>query len=415
MTPEQQYHLDNEHKYAGFGTRLNQQVVEQVAQGLTQLDLRSQDVHGMDRMFYKVSSRIGDTQAFYNGFEAIIIKNMPANFKVDGLDLKDLEIRLSAPPQPFHGKNDPAGQFEKVLEEYQVGVKADMAKLYHQNKDLFYKVAFAYKEVLEPLIKADRKAEVDQGIAALMGNDIRKQWFPADQGITRVEAFNLLDEIDHQRAVYKTYRVHEKKGGEEAATAPVQSPEGESATKEARKTYGVWLLLDYVDVEANHPEGKLQNPTKHGNRLLERIDDNYGFDIRAVLPRFGWKGTDSDKVIDDLAKALEKGNKVEVAPIDQSKYETVFIYANPRAKTITIEDHEGNRLPHAMFLTEAARQERSEKHQNQPFNGHAFRVANRPTQKAAGAGEEGEAHEKKNSNPHARIVQDGKGKGHGVS
>jgi hypothetical protein len=414
LTREQTDYLQAELKFAGFGTKVNPQLEYQsVLLERTEFSLRHTEQINQDRMFYNIKLRQGDPKAFYNGFEAIIVKNMPTAFVAGGVDLKDLEIRLAAPPQLIPSKPDSAAEYEKRLAQYNAEIISDLKLLFAQSKDLFYKVVGVYPDVINPLLDPAAKDTTLARVEALKASgEIRKQWFSARQSITMIEAYNLLDSTKLPRAVFKTYFKRDDPEDDkpqqqeqptqlsqqqpEPQTQGQQQPKQEQSPDQVQEkakseTYSLWLMLDYVDKDG-------VNPTKYGNRTFHSFSEAWGFDLRRKLENFAFVGLDSKEAINELAKQLEKGHIIEVAPVNDRDHKVVYIFANPAGQSISILSQKGELLEHPQFLTAEALTQRQQRGADR---GHSdfFKVATRP----GGSGEDD--HLKKNSNQQSRNVQ----------
>lgn len=381
MTPEQEKSLMDEHKYAGF-EGINVQFRQMVAQGATQFNMPYQDVYPIaqsqgaltDRMIFEVRSRMGEERPFYNGFLATIVKNMPVNWQHGDLTLSDLEFRLQTPPRHEH-----ADAYNQKLTE-------DLITVFNNNQPLFYKIAAIYFPVIEPMLKPEHRQHVMDTINGELGGEIRRQYFYANQGITRIEAFNLLDSTERPRAVYKTYR---SRNNDQDTAVGEDNKQG--ATENAVQTYGKWRLIDYT-----------KERDDRGNRPFQDYSDNYGFDAATALRRFSIQIKDED--FTKVVRALEKGHKVGLVPTDTSTHSILFFYANPAAHTLTIEDSAGKLVAHEQYLTPAARAERAERIAHN--DSRSFHVATRPITPGRGQ-EEDNDDQKKKMDHHRRIVGDG--------
>jgi hypothetical protein len=364
MTSEQQAFLNKELKFAGFSDHFKSQLQEQGALGITEPKLSRMEYHQrgpkdqtvIDRAIYRPSVKIGTEHAFYNGFEVWIIKNMPTEWVKNGVDLKELELRLSDPPKPnpATGTTDPA--YQQALATYQDDLKKDLTRMYNADQRMFTKVAAAYWPIVEHLLLPERRQQVKDIINTTLDGDIRKQWFPKKDRITKQEAFNLIDDDKKPRAIYKQVKVNEAEGTEGASVDE----------KPAVVTKGRWLMLDY------------EKPmTQHFNRVYHTYDDAYKFDQRADIRRFNIQGIDTEDGLNALAKLIEKGHRVAVVPLDQSEHKLLFIYANVPYKTHTLEDIRGEYVPHEKYLTQQGRQQRDER-QPVRYEAKPFQIASRP-------------------------------------
>lgn len=146
---------------------------------------------------------------------------------------------------------------------------------------------------------------------------VTEQWFKANDRITMNEAYMLLMDQQHPRAVHKTY------------------------FDEHGEKYGQWLQLDFAQ------------KTESGNHLTKRFND---FDLITKLNDFDFVELSSVKQKAIAASHLSEGREVALTPINQENHQQVFIRANPERNTITILDQSGKLLYHDPFRTDEARQ-----------------------------------------------------------
>ncbi|MEO7312975.1 MAG: hypothetical protein ABIX01_21495 [Chitinophagaceae bacterium] len=118
------------------------------------------------------------------------------------------------------------------------------------------------------------------------------------RGVTRKEAFNLLD----GRAVLK-----------------------DLFTKEG-EPYKAWIQLDF------------ENKDKHNNFEVKHYYKNYGFDLKAAVEKFRVADMEDPEKEKVLLQSLQKGNLQAVAIVMDGKAQTVFLAAEPRYKKINVYD-----------------------------------------------------------------------------
>ncbi|WP_126248032.1 hypothetical protein [Chitinophaga rhizosphaerae] len=362
--------LSKEHKFAGF-EMINDQLQLQVAAGMTEFKLEHQDrfhatnAEGMleHRMAFTIQSRILNEKGFYNGFDATIVKNMPTDLQIGDISLKELEIRLQSPPQPWNTPGSPTAGYEQIRAKYDQELTADLIKVHDTDQRLFYKLVALYQSVIDPLLAPDHRQSVMDILKTELDGDVRRQRFYNNQAITRVEAFNLLDSVDRPRAVLKHYRTNDE-------------------TKDQQETYSRWLIVNY-EKPAN----------EYGTRELRNFGAGWGFDHRNDISRFNLEFSD-DKHFERFLRDIEKGHKVGVPPVDKTEHEMLYFYVNIQRKTFTIEDGSGELVKHDRYLTEMAKQERSERNSN---------TQNVPTRAIGPASDKSDDDQKKNDQ-RERIV-----------
>jgi hypothetical protein len=129
-------------------------------------------------------------------------------------------------------------------------------------------------------------------------------------GVTAKEAFNLME----GRAVYKQ----------------LYNKEGEG--------YHAWLQLD---------NSKL---TENGNKEIKRFNDNYGFDLDAVLKGKGIKELTTPEGTDNLFRSLKKGNTQQISVERNGEDKKYFIAASPQFKTVELYDHQMKKIKREELL-----------------------------------------------------------------
>lgn len=161
------------------------------------------------------------------------------------------------------------------------------------------------------------------------------QWFNANDRITINEAFCMLADQTNPRVVHKMFY------------------------DENKERYGTWLQIDFTKL------------TESGNHEMKRFHDKYGYNLLEKLDDYAFKQLDSPKQKLVAYNILEQGRELELSPVNQDKYATVVIRANPERKTISILDTEGKFLSHDQFRTEEAKtriqQERNSREANVSF------------------------------------------------
>lgn len=172
----------------------------------------------------------------------------------------------------------------------------------------------------EPEIKVNESKGYYNGYKATLHNEdgtTVEHWFKASDRITINEAYILMMDQQHPRAVYKTY--YDEKG----------------------EKYGQWLQFDFTQ------------KTENGNYLTKRFND---YDLVGKLNDFAFVGLSSEKQRITAAAYMAEGREIAVTPVNQENYPQVFVRANPERGTITIMDEGGKPLYHDQFRTEEARQ-----------------------------------------------------------
>ncbi|OOQ56683.1 hypothetical protein BC343_19600 [Mucilaginibacter pedocola] len=129
-------------------------------------------------------------------------------------------------------------------------------------------------------------------------------------GVTAKEAFNLME----GRAVYKQ----------------LYNREGEG--------YHAWLQLDD------------KNLTPGGNKEIRRFNENYGFDLDAVLKGKGIKELNTPEGTDNLYRSLKKGNVQQITVDRNGTDQKYYISASPQFKTVDLYDHQQKRIKREELL-----------------------------------------------------------------
>jgi hypothetical protein len=158
------------------------------------------------------------------------------------------------------------------------------------------------------LLHFDRKSDMvyfNHYTAALGDRELKINMRPG-QNITVKEAFNLLQ----GRSVFRP----------------------EISSKECEK-YSAWLKVDFSQKGEN------------GQPKMNFYNQNYGFDLVAVLEKLKIKEMNDKKQRLHLIQSLERGNLQSAVMIDKKGNEQkVFIAAEPQFKNVNIYDPEGKRL-----------------------------------------------------------------------
>jgi hypothetical protein len=129
-------------------------------------------------------------------------------------------------------------------------------------------------------------------------------------GVTAKEAFNLME----GRAVYKQ----------------LYNKEGEG--------YHAWLQLD------NNKE------TEKSNKEIKRFNENYGFDLDAVLKGKGIKELATPEGTENLFRSLKKGNTQQITVERNGEDKNYFIAASPQYKTVDLFDHQMKKIKREELL-----------------------------------------------------------------
>lgn len=311
----------------GFGHHLNPQLRHQDSLGRTDIVLIHLCQENKDRCKYEVVGRVTDNgqpeeKVYFNGFALTIAKNMPEKFNAGGLSLQELELRLITPPDPLMVTAGNEESFKSTLEKYRQEINNDLARLYRANRELCCKLIALH----DPQLDLDMKNRTAPQVKALKETQVRRQWFPSEKMIHRAAAYSMMESIVHAKAVYI----------DKLGEMPLSS--------------GTWYKLNYKDKDL---------VSKHGNRHFEPYHDNYGFIVRDVLPNYAFEGTDDPATVELLARDLEQGKLVEVVPLDKTRYDKVWIFANPERRSISIINVKGTYLEHDEFLTPAGREARA--------------------------------------------------------
>lgn len=144
-----------------------------------------------------------------------------------------------------------------------------------------------------------------------------EQWFKASDRITMNEAYILMMDQQHPRAVLKTYY------------------------DETGDRYGQWIQLDFTQ------------KTDSGNHLTKRFGD---YDLAGKLNDFAFVELSSGKQKITAAAYMTEGREIELTPANQEQHKVVYMRANPERNTVTFLDTAGKPLYHDQFRTEEARQ-----------------------------------------------------------
>lgn len=316
----------------GFDHRTKAQLRHHDSLGRTDLVLVHMCQENRDRCKYEVEGRVvnngqPEEKVYFNGFSLTVARNMPEKFSAAGLSLQDLELRLLTPPDPLMVTAENASTYKQVLENYRQEIISDLHLLYKANRELCCKLIAMH----DPFLDQDLKNRTNPQVKALKDTQVRRQWFPAEKMIPREAAYVMMESISHAKAVYIN------KLGDMPLSA------------------GTWYKLNYKKKDDNQKEER----SKWGNLHFETYHDNYGFIIRECLPNYGFVGFDDPVYVDSKAGELERGKLVEVVPVDQSRNEKVWIFANPEHRTISIINAKGIYLEHDEFLTPAGREARA--------------------------------------------------------
>ena len=187
----------------------------------------------------------------------------------------------------------------------------------------------------EPEIKIKENKGYYNGFKATFYNEdgsTVNQWFKAADRITINEAFILMIDQQHPRAVHKTYY------------------------NDMGEKYGQWIQLDF------------SQKTESGNHLLKRHGD---FDQVAKLSDYDFLELNNEKQKITAATYMAEGREIELTPINQETYPKVYVRANPERKTFTFMDGNGTLLYHDQFRTKVAReriqQEKNKRQSNVSF------------------------------------------------
>ncbi|WP_300601916.1 hypothetical protein [Niabella sp.] len=170
----------------------------------------------------------------------------------------------------------------------------------------------------EPEIKIKDNKGYYNGFKATFYNEdgtTVTQWFKAADRVTINEAYILMVDQQHPRAVHKTYY------------------------NEAGEKYGQWVQLDF------------SQRTESGNYLTKRYGD---FDQVAKLNDYAFVELASEKQKITAAAHLADGREIALTPVNQEKYSQIFVRANPERGTFTFTDVEGKLLYHDQFRTPEA-------------------------------------------------------------
>lgn len=203
------------------------------------------------------------------------------------------------------------------------------------------------------------------------------QWFKASDRITVNEAYILLMDQQHPRAVLKTYY------------------------NDQSEKYGQWVQLDF------------SQKTEAGNFLTKRFND---YDLAAKLNDFEFTELKSDNQKLAAAAFMAEGREIQVSPVNQEKYNVVFMRANPERNTVTFMDQERNPLYHDQFRTQAARERAQQAKNTRQANVNFVRESKTaPSSEAMPSSNESKSHEAEPPGPDSetrktskksRIVQE---------
>ncbi|MET6999431.1 hypothetical protein [Chitinophaga defluvii] len=153
-----------------------------------------------------------------------------------------------------------------------------------------------------------------------------RQWFKSTDRINVDEAYRLMSDTKHPRAILKEY------------------------LGEDNRPYKAYVQLDF------------SQKTKNDNYFLRHYPD---FDLMSKLREYDFEGMKGQ--YKSASRVLSSGGGIELVPVNREKYETVFIILNPTHSTLTIMDKSGDILEHDQFRTLAAREQRRvEQEQKEP-------------------------------------------------
>ncbi|MFA6245347.1 MAG: hypothetical protein WC615_00310 [Mucilaginibacter sp.] len=144
-------------------------------------------------------------------------------------------------------------------------------------------------------------------------------------GVTAKEAFNLME----GRAVYKQ----------------LYNKEGEG--------YHAWLQLDNSSEKQN------------GNKEIKRFNENYGFDLDAVLKDKGIKELTTPEGTENLYRSLRKGNTQQITLERNGEDKKYFIAASPQFKTVDLFDHQMKKIKREELLKPEQQQTTGKKQSEQ--------------------------------------------------
>lgn len=227
----------------------------------------------------------------------------------------------------------------------------------------------------EPEIKIKDNKGYYNGFKGTLHNEngtAVEQWFKASDRITMNEAYILMMDQQHPRAVFKTYY------------------------NEASEKYNQWVQLDFTQ------------KTENGNFLTKRYND---YDQVSKLNDYDFVELPSIKQKATAASLMSEGRQIEVTPVNQNNHKLVNIIANPERNTFTFLDSERNPLSHDQFRTEEARQRIQQEKSTRQSSSFSFAKGN----KQQGAVENGHTEKKKNDpattdslkpNKRQRVVQE---------
>src|SRR4051794_28827867 len=158
------------------------------------------------------------------------------------------------------------------------------------------------------LLHFDRKSDMvyfNHYTASLGDRELKINMRPG-QNITVKEAFNLLQ-------------------GHSVFRPEINNREGEK--------YSAWLKVDF------------SHKGENGQPKMNFYNQNYGFDLVAVLEKLKVKEMGDDKMRINLIQSLERGNLQSAVMIDKNgNDQKVFIAAEPQFKSVNIYDSEGKKL-----------------------------------------------------------------------
>lgn len=199
---------------------------------------------------------------------------------------------------------------------------------------------------LDPEIKVKENKGYYNGFKATLHNEdgtITEQWFKASDRIMMNEAYILMMDQQHPRAILKTYY------------------------DEVGEKYNQWIQLDFTQ------------KTDSGNFLTKRYND---FDQLAKLNDYDFEGLSSTKQKLTAISYMTEGREIELTPVNQEHHQLVYMRANPERNTFTFLSTERKPLYHDQFRTEEARQ-RIQQEKNTRQSGVSF-AKNTTTDTATG-------------------------------
>jgi len=98
---------------------------------------------------------------------------------------------------------------------------------------------------------------------------------------------------------------------------------------------------------------------------IKRFNENYGFDLDAVLKGKGIKELNTPEGTDNLYRSLKKGNTQQITVERNGEDKKYFIAASPQFKTVDLFDHQMKKIKREELLKPEQKQTTGKKQSEQ--------------------------------------------------